>query len=84
MSTVQPGELNALLKRAQRYSVNLTEFVFRKLEDAHAVNRIELGPDQYAFSLQEDHYDSNDLGVTLDEGALNDLQIWTGCFTRKP
>lgn len=72
---VRPDELNALLKRAQQYSVNLTEFVFKKLEDAHAVNRIELGPDQYAFSLQEDHYDSNDLGVTLDEGALNDLQI---------
>lgn len=73
---VRPDELNVLLKRAQQYSVNLTEFVFRKLADAHAVSRIDLlGPDQYAFALQEDHYDSNDLGITLDEGALNDLQI---------
>jgi CRISPR-associated endonuclease/helicase Cas3 len=73
---VRPDELNALLKRAQQYSVNLTEFVFKKLEAAHAVNRIDLlGPDQHAFALQEDHYDSNDLGVTLGEGTLVALQI---------
>ena len=67
-----PTELNTLLKRAQQYSVSLTELQFKKLMEVHAVFQIDLlGPDQFVYVLKEDHYDEEHLGVVLDPGSNN-------------
>ena len=65
-----PEEVNALLRRAQRYTVNITESAARKLSEAGAIREIFVFGDVGVWIAEESGYDPADLGLGADAGHL--------------
>ncbi|MBQ9501214.1 MAG: hypothetical protein IJU70_03555, partial [Lentisphaeria bacterium] len=65
-----PEEANALLRRAQRYTVNITESTARKLFEAGAIRELRISGDVGVWIAEESGYDPADLGLGADAGHL--------------
>ena len=65
-----PEEVNALLRRAQRYTVNITESAARKLSEVGAIREICVSDDVGVWIAEESGYDTADLGLGADAGHL--------------
>ncbi|MBQ4107591.1 MAG: CRISPR-associated helicase Cas3' [Lentisphaeria bacterium] len=64
-------KMNALLRRAQMFSVNVTENVQRRLLDAGAIREIRVAEERCIWVAEEASYDRVDLGLCIGAGRLD-------------